>query len=89
VGQPSQAILNIGPNAEGQAANTGVFQNRLAPSGSAIWTAGKHTVSFGATYTYTQLNTIDKRTGTCTIATDDFSQMVQGFVTPGSSASGF
>jgi len=89
VGQPSQAILNIGPNAEGQAANTGVFQNRLAPSGSAIWTAGKHTVSFGATYTYTQLNTIDKRTGTGTIATDDFSQMVQGFVTPGSSASGF
>ncbi len=39
---------------------------------------GKHTVSFGATYSYTQLNTIDKRTGTGTIATDDFSQFVQG-----------
>jgi hypothetical protein len=89
VGQPSQAILNIGPNAEGQSANTGVFQNRLAPSGSAIWIAGKHTINFGASYTYTQLNTIDKRTGTGTVATDDFSQMVQGFVTPGSSASGF
>ena len=85
----SQAILNIGPNAEGQSANTGVFQNRLAPSGNAIWLLGKHTVSFGANYTYTQLNTIDKRTGTGTVATDDFSQMIQGFVTPGSSATGF
>ena len=85
----SQAILNIGPNAEGQAANTGVFQNRLAPSGNAIWLIGRHTLSFGASYTYTQLNTIDKRTGTGTVATDDFSQMIQGFVTPGSSATGF
>ena len=78
----AQAILNIGPNAEGQASNTGVFQNRLAPSGNAIWMLGKHTLSFGANYTYTQLNTIDKRTGTGTIATDDFSQMMQGFVHP-------
>ena len=85
----STAILNIGPNAEGQAPNTGVFQNRIAPSGNAIWMLGKHTLSFGASYTYTQLNTIDKRTGTGTVATDDFSQMMQGFVTPGSSATGF
>ena len=61
-GEP-QAILNIGPNAEGQSSNTGMFQNRLAPSGNAIWMLGKHTLSFGASYTYTQLNTIDKRTG--------------------------
>jgi hypothetical protein len=85
----SNVYLNIGPNAESQSANTGVFQNRLAPRGDAIWILGKHTVSFGATYTYTQLNTIDKRTGTGTIATDDFSQFAQGFVSPGSSASGF
>jgi hypothetical protein len=85
----STAILNIGPNAEGQAPNTGVFQNRWAPSGNAIWILGKHTISFGASYSYTQLNTIDKRTGKGTIATDDFSQFVQGFVTPGSSATGF
>jgi len=85
----SNVYLNIGPNAEGQSANTGVFQNRLAPSGNAIWTLGKHTVSFGTSYTYTQLNTIDKRTGTGTVATDDFSQFLQGYVTPGSSATGF
>jgi hypothetical protein len=85
----SNVYLNIGPNAEGQSANTGVFQNRLAPSGNAIWTLGKHTIAFGTSYTYTQLNTIDKRTGTGTIATDDFSQFLQGYVTPGNSATGF
>jgi hypothetical protein len=85
----SAAILNIGPNAEGQAPNTGVFQNRIAPSANAVWLKGKHTVSFGTNYSYTQLNTIDKRTGTGTVATDDFSQFVQGYVTPGSSATGF
>jgi Carboxypeptidase regulatory-like domain len=85
----SNVYLNIGPNAESQSSNTGVFQNRFAPSGTAIWMLGKHTISFGGNYTYTQLNTIDKRTGTGTIATSDFSQFVQGFVSPGSSATGF
>ena len=89
IGIPSQAVLNIGPNAESQSANTGVFENRLAPSGDAIWTLGKHTLSFGGSYTYTQLNTIDKRTGMGSVATDDFSQMIQGQVLPGSSATGF
>jgi hypothetical protein len=82
-------ILNIGPNAEGQGSNTGAFQNRLQPSGDAVWTLGRHTVSFGANYSYTQLNTIDKRTGAGTVATDDFSAFAQGLVTPGSSATGF
>ncbi len=85
----SMAVLNIGPNAQSQAANTGVFQNRITPGGSAIWLRGRHEVSFGANYSYTQLNTIDARPGTGTIATDDFSQMVQGYVTPGSAATGF
>jgi hypothetical protein len=85
----SNVYLNIGPNAESQSSNTGVFQNRLAPRGDAIWILGKHTVSFGASYTYTQLNTIDKRTGNGTIAADDFSQFMQGLVTPGNGSTGF
>ena len=85
----SPVFLNIGPNAESQSSNTGMFQNRIAPSANAIWILGKHQVSFGGNYTYTQLNTIDKRTGTGTVATDDLSQFFQGFVTPGSSATGF
>jgi hypothetical protein len=85
----STGILNIGPNAEGQSSNTGAFQNRLQPSANAIWTLGKHTLSFGTTYSYTQLNTIDHRTGTGTVATDDLSAYAQGYVTPGSGATGF
>jgi hypothetical protein len=85
----NNGILNIGPNAEGQASNTGAFQNRIAPSANAIWTLGKHTLNFGSTYSYTQLNTIDNRTNTGTIAADDFSAFTQGFVTPGSSATAF
>ncbi len=82
-------ILNIGPNAEGQSSNTGVFQNRLQPSGSGIWSLGRHTITFGANYSYTQLNTIDHRTGTGTVATDDLSAFAQGYVTPGSSSTAF
>jgi hypothetical protein len=85
----STAVLNFGPNAEGQAPNTGMFQNRIAPSANGIWILGKHTVSFGGAYNYTQLNTIDKRTGTGTVATDDFSAFAQGYVSPGSSSTGF
>jgi Carboxypeptidase regulatory-like domain len=88
-GLSQTGILNIGPNAEGQAPNTGAFQNRWQPSGNAIWTLGKHTVSFGTSYSYTQLNTIDKRTGTGTVATDDLSAYAQGYVTPGSSSTAF
>jgi len=88
-GLVSTGILNIGPNAEGQAPNTGAFQNRWQPSGNAIWSLGKHTVSFGTSYSYTQLNTIDKRTGNGTVATDDLSAYAQGYVTPGSSSTSF
>jgi hypothetical protein len=88
-GLSSTGILNIGPNAEGQAPNTGAFQNRWQPSGNAIWTLGKHTVSFGLSYSYTQLNTIDKRTNAGTVATDDLSAYAQGYVTPGSSSTAF
>jgi hypothetical protein len=85
----STGILSVGPNAEAQGSNTGAFQNRIQPSGNAIWTLGKHSVSFGVNYSYTQLNTIDKRTGTGTVAGDDLSQLVQGYVTPGSASTGF
>jgi hypothetical protein len=85
----STGILNIGPNAEGQSPNTGVFQNRVNPSAQAIWTLGRHTLGFGGSYSYTQLNTIDRRTGKGTVATDDLSAYSQGLVTPGGSSTGF
>jgi hypothetical protein len=74
--------LGIGPNAEYQAANTGVFQNRIMPSGTAIWAKGRHTWSFGGSWSYTQLNTIDHRTGTGNVATPDFVTFGNNWVTP-------
>jgi hypothetical protein len=75
------ATLNIGPAASTQGPNTGVFQNRIQPSADAIWTLGRHSVGFGGSYAFTQLNTIDHRTGTGTIATADLTQFMQGLVT--------
>ncbi len=72
---------NIGSGANSQSAYTGVFQNRFMPSANAIWSIGRHTLTFGGTFSYTQLNTRDKRTGDGTIAFADFSQFVQGLET--------
>jgi hypothetical protein len=74
--------LNIGPGAGDQGSNTGVFQNRLQPSGNAIWVRGKHSIGFGGSYSFTQLNIRDRRTGTGSVATADLGQFFQGYVTP-------
>jgi hypothetical protein len=73
--------LNIGPGAGAQGSLTGVFQNRLQPSGNAIWQHGKHSVGFGGSYSFTQLDTRDRRPGTGSIVTADLGQFYQGLVT--------
>jgi hypothetical protein len=75
------AGVNIGGGANSQGAFTGVFQNRFMPSANAIWTLGKHTVTFGGSFAYTQLNTRDRRTNQGTAAFADFSQFLQGLET--------
>ncbi|HTW45128.1 MAG TPA: carboxypeptidase regulatory-like domain-containing protein [Acidobacteriaceae bacterium] len=70
--------LNIGPGSFTQSPFTGLFQNRLMPSANAIWTAGRHTVTFGASYSYTQLNVRNERTGKGMIATPDFANFLLG-----------
>jgi carboxypeptidase family protein len=79
------AGMNIGSGANSQGAFTGVFQNRFMPSANAIWVHGKHTMTFGSSFAYTQLNTRDRRTNDGTIAFADFSQFLQGLVTSYSS----
>jgi hypothetical protein len=74
--------LQFGQTAASQGAFTGVFQNRFMPSADAIWIHGRHTITFGGTWSYTQLNTRDRRTDNGTIGFVDFSQFVQGLVTP-------
>ena len=75
------AGTNIGSGANSQSAFTGVFQNRFMPSANAIWTHGRHTVTFGGSFSYTQLSTRDQRTNKGVIAFADFSQFLQGLET--------
>jgi hypothetical protein len=70
--------MMIGSGAAGQGAFTGVFQNRFNPSANAIWTLGKHTISFGGSFAYTQMNTRDRRDQLGMIASEDFTQFLQG-----------
>ena len=74
--------LSIGPSAMYQAANTGLFQNRIMPSATAIWARGKHSLSFGGNWSYTQLDVRDRRTGTGMVASPDFVTFANNWVTP-------
>ncbi len=78
----SNAGMNIGMGAQAQSAFTGIFQNRFMPSANATWTRGRHTISFGGSFAYTQMNARDDRPNrTGMIGFADFSQFLQGLVT--------
>src|SRR5579864_7433689 len=68
----------IGSGSAGQGAYTGVFQNRFNPSANAIWTLGRHTITFGGSFAYTQMNTKDLRDQMGMIAAQDFDTFMQG-----------
>jgi hypothetical protein len=72
--------LNLGPGAFTQGPFTGVFQNRWMPSANAVWTLGKHNLTFGGSYAYTQLNVRNERTNKGMIATQDFAGFLAGNV---------
>jgi hypothetical protein len=75
---PFNAGLNIGSTAASQGAFTGIFQNRWMPSVNAVWNHGKHTLTFGGSFSYTQLNARDERTNTGMIAFNNFSDFLTG-----------
>ena len=72
------AGTNIGSGANSQGAFTGIFQNRWTPSADAVWTHGRHTLTFGGSFAYTQLNVRDQRTNYGTIGFSDFASFLQG-----------
>ena len=74
--------LSIGPDAASQGSNTGLFQNRIMPSVAAIWTKGRHSLSFGGSWSYSQLDVRDQRTGKGMVATPDFVTYASNWVTP-------
>jgi hypothetical protein len=69
---------NIGSTAASQGAFTGIFQNRWMPSVDASWIRGKHTFTFGGSFSYTQLNARDERTNSGMIGFTDFASFLQG-----------
>jgi hypothetical protein len=71
-------LLNMGAGAESMGADTGIFQNRFNPSANAIWTLGKHTVTFGGSYAYTQMNARDRRNQLGVIGAQSINQFLQG-----------
>ena len=75
---PFNAGLNIGSTAASQGAFTGIFQNRWMPSVNAIWSHGKHTITFGGSFSHTQLNARDRRTNTGMIGFNTFADFLQG-----------
>jgi hypothetical protein len=77
-GPPFNAGLNIGSTAASQGAFTGIFQNRWMPSANAIWSRGKHTFTFGGSFSYTQLNARDERTNTGMIGFSNFADFLTG-----------
>jgi hypothetical protein len=77
------AGMNIGMGGEAESAFTGVFQNRFMPFASATWSTGRHNITFGGSFAYTQLNSRDERPGRAgMIGFADFSQFLQGLVSP-------
>jgi hypothetical protein len=70
--------MMIGSGGAGQGSFTGVFQNRFNPSANAIWTLGRHTVTFGGSFGYTQMNTRDRRDQLGMISAQDFASFMQG-----------
>jgi hypothetical protein len=72
------AGLNIGSTGASQGAFTGVFQNRFMPSANAVWIHGRHTVTFGGSFSYTQLDARDQRTDKGMIGFTNFANFLQG-----------
>ncbi|HET6929538.1 MAG TPA: TonB-dependent receptor, partial [Candidatus Acidoferrum sp.] len=68
-------------SSQSQGAFTGVFQNRFMPSANVSWNRGRHTFTFGGSFSYTQLHAADQRTNKGIIGFADFSQFLQGLNT--------
>jgi len=72
------AGTTIGSTAASQGAFTGIFQNRWMPSANAIWNHGRHTITFGGSFSYTQLNARDERTNTGMIGFNNWDNFLTG-----------
>lgn len=70
--------LPIGP--VNNFANAGVFQNNFEFATSLNWVHGRHTISTGLNWDYTQLNVINRNNEISRVTFDDFPGFLQGDV---------
>lgn len=79
--------FDIGPGPS--FANAGMFQNQWTYATRLGWVKGRHTLTFGGEWDYTQLNIINNNTETDTIAFADFPSFVLGAVRTGTDTVAF
>jgi Carboxypeptidase regulatory-like domain/TonB dependent receptor len=70
--------LKIGPSTN--FANAGVFQNQFEGSSKYNWVLGKHTLSFGGTFDYTQLNVLNRENDVASFEFRTFADFLQGLL---------
>ena len=70
--------LKIGPSTN--FANAGVFQNQFEGSSKYDWVLGKHTLSFGGTFDYTQLNIQNRENDVAEFTFRTFSDFLTGLL---------
>lgn len=70
--------LSIGPSSN--FANTGMFQNNFEGSSNLQWVRGRHSLSTGFNFDYTQLNIINRNDQLATVNFEDFPGFLQGQV---------
>jgi hypothetical protein len=72
----SGSSVTIGPNST--FADTGYFQNRLTPESSVIFILGKHNLTAGGNFNYTQLNIHNLRANLGSVSTSNFITFLTG-----------
>ncbi len=70
--------ITLGPNSPD--ANAGYFQNRLAPNSTITFTLGKHNLSAGGNFDYTQLNVRNRRSNLGSVTSANFIAFLSGTV---------
>jgi Carboxypeptidase regulatory-like domain/TonB dependent receptor len=68
----------LGIGAASNFANAGLFQNQFEPSTNLQWILGRHSLSFGFQWDYSQLNIINQNNEVATIGFDNFFDFAQG-----------
>jgi hypothetical protein len=68
--------LKVGPSSN--FANAGVFQNQFEGASKYNWVLGRHTLSFGGEYDYTQLNVENRENDAAILTFRDFEDFLTG-----------